>query len=160
MLREIKDLIEDKDECRYIPIVEPKNHLKGYVRAKEIFGNIKGERGFNKLCNEIRDLILERKRFEDCSRGLQRKYRLYRIGDDEKDDEKKGNIKKIKELWDLISKDYERMKPEEIKFLREFYKGPVRRAKEKKEAWGREITPEEYKERYEAFKYRKRITKS
>jgi len=95
----------------YIRIIEPKNHPKGFVGAKKIFGNIKGKRGYNNLVKEITNLILSGEDLKSHSRRLQRDY-----------NEKKEIIEGSKEtegLWDWVEKDlaslYEKMSPEEIK---------------------------------------------
>jgi len=95
-------------EKRYILIVEPKDHPEGHIREKEIFGNIKGKRGFNNLYNEIENLFIKGEALEKHSTRLQWEYHQ--------------NEKIIRDLWEFISKNYEQMSQEEIKLLREFLK--------------------------------------
>ena len=80
---------------RYIRIIEPTDHPEGYVRTKDIFDNI--ER-FNRLCNEIRNLIENGEELKDRSKRLQRKYHQYK--------------RIITDLWDWISLEKERIKKE------------------------------------------------
>ncbi len=90
---ELADMLYKVDMAikeRYIRIIEPEDHPEGYVRTIDIFGNIES---FNRLYDEIRDLIEKGKNLKDHSRRLQRKYNLPMII--------------IKDSWNFISKDYE-----------------------------------------------------
>ena len=75
--------IEKQIKEGYIPILEPKNHPKGYVRAKEILGDYKCRKNnrrnnkcrcYNCLSNEIENLIEKKEKYEDHSRKLLREY--------------------------------------------------------------------------------------
>lgn len=93
---ELADMLHKVDKAiqeRYIRIIEPTDHPEGYVRTKDIFNNI--ER-FNRLCNEIRNLIENGEELIDHSRRLQREYHQYK--------------RTIKDLWDWISLEKERIK--------------------------------------------------
>ena len=95
---ELSDILIKIDKAtkeRYIRIIEPTDHPEGYVRTKDIFDNI--ER-FNRLCNEIRNLIENGEELKDHSKKLQRKYHQYK--------------RIITDLWDWISLEKERIKKE------------------------------------------------
>jgi len=95
---ELSDMLIKVDKAikeRYIRIIEPEDHPEGFVRTKDIFGNIEG---FNRLCDETRELIERGESFKSHSRRLQRKYHQY-----------KGIIK---DLWNWIFLEDERIKKE------------------------------------------------
>ncbi len=97
----------------YLKITEPEDHPEGYVRAKDVFGNITSKRGHNNLAEEIENLIRRGEGFNNHSRRLQREYHQEK--------------EIIKDLWDWIAKDYDGMTPAERKQAREvnrLFKGP------------------------------------
>lgn len=123
--------LEKQIEKGYIPILDPKNHPKGYVRAKEFFGNIKGKRGHNNLCNEIDDIIMRKENPKDHSRRLQYDYHKKKtmIEGDKKN--------KFEGYLDYVKKRYEGWTEEDIEHLREWNKlsksqQPLKRKKVKK----------------------------
>lgn len=137
----------DRDVKRgYIRMADSKNHLRGYIGAREIFGNIKGKKGYNFLFDEIRELIEKGENFKDHSRRLQWEYH------------KSKEI--IEDLWNWISKDYKELtnikrknqiskkETSQLRDLRKFFKNTKPSEERTKESQAQEITEEEYKRRF------------
>lgn len=110
--------IEGQIEEGYLRILDPKNHPKGYIRAKEIFGNVKGKRSFNNLWDEIEDLILNEEDPKRHSRRLQRKFHKPK----EMIFEKEKGVPGSKSLIDVISEPFNKMDPEEFRREKELNK--------------------------------------
>jgi hypothetical protein len=89
---ELSDILIKIDKAtkeRYIRIIEPEDHPEGYVREKDVFGNIDS---FNSLWDETRELIERGASFKEYSRRLQRKYHQHK--------------EIIRDIWDRTLKDY------------------------------------------------------
>ena len=112
--KELADMLYKVDMAtkeRYIRIIEPEDHPEGYVRAKDYIGNIAS---FNRLCDEIRDLIEKGENIKDHSRELQRKYNAKK--------EIIAGSKDFEGIWNWILKDYKGLTKEEITIVEESLK--------------------------------------